>query len=70
MATLSPDQLRTRRKVEGVIRLIAPALDVLLAVGDRVSRAVANGHGQSLSRERIEYYPPRVRREEPPPRGS
>jgi len=62
MATLSPDQLRTRRKVEGVIRLIAPALDVLLAVGDRVSRAVA--------REDIEYYPPRVRREEPPPRGS
>ena len=62
MATLSPDQLRTRRKVEGVIRLIAPALDVLLAVGDRVSRAVA--------REDVEYYPPRVRREEPPPRGS
>ena len=62
MARLSPDQLRTRRQVEGVIRLIAPALDVLLAVGDRVSRAVA--------RDDIEYYPPRVRSEEPPPRGS
>jgi hypothetical protein len=62
MARLSPDQLRTRRQVEGVIRLIAPALDVLLAVGDRVSRAVA--------RDDIEYYPPRVRSEEPPPRDS
>jgi hypothetical protein len=62
MARLSPDQLRTRRQVEGIIRLIAPALDLLLAVGDRVSRAVA--------RDDIEYYPPRVRREEPPPRDS
>jgi hypothetical protein len=62
MARLSPDQLRTRRQVEGVIRLIAPALDVLLAVGDRVSRAVA--------RDDIEYYPPRVRSEEPPTRDS
>jgi hypothetical protein len=58
MATLSPDQLRTRRRVESLIRLMAPALDVLLAVGDRMSRAVA--------RDDIEYYPPRVRHEEPP----
>jgi hypothetical protein len=62
MATLSPDQLRMRRRVEGVIRLVAPALDLLLAVGDRVSRAVA--------RDDIEYYPPRVRREEQPPPSS
>jgi hypothetical protein len=62
MAPLSPEQVRTRRQVESFIRLIAPALDVLLAVGDRVSRVV--------SRDDIEYYPPRMRREKPPPRDS
>ena len=62
MAGLTPDQLRTRRRIESLIRLMAPALDVVLAVGDRVSRAVA--------RDDIEYYPPRVRREESPPPGS
>jgi hypothetical protein len=62
MAVLSPDQLRTRRRIESLIRVMAPALDVLLAAGDRVSRAVA--------RNDIEYYPPRVRREEPPPPSS
>jgi hypothetical protein len=58
----SPEQLRTRRRVESVIRLIAPALDVMLAVGDRVSRMVG--------RDDVEYYPPRVRREDPPPPSS
>jgi hypothetical protein len=53
---LSPDQLRTRRRIEGLIRLMTPALDALLAVGDRVSRIVA--------REDVDYYPPRVRRDE------
>lgn len=51
---MTPDQVRTRRRVEGVIRLIAPALDLVLAVGDRVSRIV--------EREDVEYYPPRVTR--------
>jgi hypothetical protein len=41
---------------------MAPALDVMLAVGDRVSRLVG--------RDDIEYHPPRVRREESPPPGS
>ena len=59
MAPLSPSQLRTRARVEGVIRLMAPALDLLLAAGDRVSRAV--------ERDDVEYYPPRVTRDEPPP---
>jgi hypothetical protein len=54
MAPLTPDQLRTRRRVETVIRLMAPALDVVLAVGDRVSRIV--------ERDDPEYYPPRVER--------
>jgi hypothetical protein len=54
MAPLTPEQLRTRRRVESLIRLMAPALDVVLAVGDRVSRVV--------EREDVEYYPPRVTR--------
>jgi hypothetical protein len=49
---LTPSQVRTRRRVESVIRLMAPALDVVLAVGDRVSRIV--------ERDDPEYYPPRV----------
>jgi hypothetical protein len=59
VAPLSPSQLRTRARVEGVIRLMAPALDLLLAAGDRVSRVV--------ERDDVEYYPPRVTRDEPPP---
>jgi hypothetical protein len=54
MAPLTPDQLRMRRRVETVIRLMAPALDLVLAAGDRVSRIV--------EREDTEYYPPRVTR--------
>jgi hypothetical protein len=51
---MTPDQVRTRRRVESVIRLMAPALDLVLAAGDRVSRIV--------EREDVEYYPPRVTR--------
>jgi hypothetical protein len=54
MPSLTPSQLRTRRRVESVIRLMAPALDLVLAVGDRVSRIV--------ERDDPEYYPPRVAR--------
>jgi hypothetical protein len=54
VAALTPDQLRTRHRVEAVIRLMAPALDLVLAVGDRVSRIV--------ERDDPEYYPPRVER--------
>jgi hypothetical protein len=62
MGSLTPAQLRTRRRVESVIRLMAPALDVVLAVGDRVSRVV--------ERDDPEYYPPRVGRGQPPLRGT
>ena len=62
MAPLTPDQVRTRERVESLIRLASPALDLVLAVGDRVSRIVEP--------EDSEYYPPRASREEqPPPRG-
>ena len=40
MAQLTPDQLRTRQRIEGLIRLAAPALDFVLAVGERLSRIV------------------------------
>ena len=54
MAPLTPDQLRTRQRIESLIRLAAPALDLVLAVGERVSRIVEP--------EDVEYYPPRVTR--------
>jgi len=59
VAPLTPDQLRTRQRIEGLIRLAAPALDLVLAVGERVSRIVEP--------EDAEYYPPRVTRESAPP---
>lgn len=52
MTMLTPDQLRRRDRVEGAIKLVAPALDLLLAVGDRVSRVVDRGPD--------EYQAPRV----------
>jgi hypothetical protein len=63
VAQLTPDQLRTRHRVEGLIRLAAPALDFVLAVGERISKIVEP--------EDAEYYPPRVTRESaPPPRQT
>jgi hypothetical protein len=59
VAPLSPDQLRTRQRIEGLIRMAAPALDLVLAVGERVSRIVEP--------EDVEYYPPRVTRQSAPP---
>ena len=61
VAPMTPDQVRNRDRVEGLIRLAAPGLDLLLAVGERVSRLV--------EREDAEYYPPRSRAgTDPPPR--
>ena len=56
---MTPDQLRTRQRIEGVIRLMSPTLDVVLAVGERISRIVEP--------EDVEFYPPRVTHENPPP---
>lgn len=58
MAPLTPGQRRTRERVESLIRLASPALDLVLAVGDRVSRLVEPTD--------VEYYPPRMTHEEPP----
>ena len=45
MAPPSPTQLQWRRRIEAALRVVAPALDLLLAAGDRVSRAVDRGDG-------------------------
>lgn len=49
---LTPAQQRTRRRVETVIALAAPVLDLVLAVGDRISRLAEP--------EDFEYYPVRA----------
>ena len=60
VAALTPEQQRRRERVETVIRLLAPGLNLVLAAGDRLSRIV--------ERDDHEYYPPRSRTgTEPPP---
>jgi len=49
---LTADQLRTRERVETLIRLMAPALNLVLAAGERLSRIVEP--------DDPEYYPARV----------
>jgi len=57
---LTVEQRRRRDQIEGAIRLMAPALNLVLAAGERLSKFV--------EREDTEYYPPRPTQEEPPPR--
>lgn len=40
MAQLSSSQLIWRGRIEAGIRIVAPVLDLVLAAGDRLSRAV------------------------------
>lgn len=51
MAQLTPEQRRTRERVEAVISVAAPFLNLVLAAGDRMSRIVEP--------EDSEYYPVR-----------
>jgi len=51
MAALTPDQRRTRERVERLIAIAAPALNLVLAAGERLSRIVEP--------EDSEYYPVR-----------
>jgi hypothetical protein len=51
VASLTPDQRRTRERVETLISLAAPALNLVLAFGERMSRIVEP--------EDSEYYPVR-----------
>jgi hypothetical protein len=57
VAELTPSQLETRERVESLIGLAAPALDFVLQIGDRISRAVEP--------EDHEYYPARPFAEPP-----
>lgn len=51
MADLTPQQAIWRERVEGLIALAAPALDLVLAAGERISRIAEP--------EDHEYYPVR-----------
>jgi hypothetical protein len=51
VAPLTPEQRRTRERVERLIGLAAPVLNLVLAAGDRLSRAIEP--------EDSEYYPVR-----------
>lgn len=51
MAALTPSQRARVRRVEALIRVAAPALDVLLFAGDRLSRIAG--------RNQIDPEPPR-----------
>jgi hypothetical protein len=58
----STPNLKLRGRIETMIRLLAPALDLMLAVGDRVSRV--------LERDDPDYVPARMSYEgESAPRG-
>ena len=52
MATMTPAQRRWRTRIETALRLAAPALDLYLAAGDRLSRAV--------ERDDLDWVPPRT----------
>jgi hypothetical protein len=43
VAYRSPDQQARRRRIEALIRLAAPALNLVLYAGDRVSRVAGRG---------------------------
>ncbi len=51
MAPLSPTQRAWRARIESLLRIAAPALDLYLAAGDRLSRAV--------ERDDLDWVPPR-----------
>jgi len=55
--TITPEQRRRRDQVEALIRFMAPALNLMLAAGDRLSRIVGPDDD--------EYYPIRSGRIDP-----
>jgi len=57
LAKLAPAQVRRREQVETLIRLMAPALNLVLAAGERLSRIVEP--------EDTDYYPVRAGSPEP-----
>jgi hypothetical protein len=53
---LTPGQRQTRDRIESLIRLAAPGLNIVLAAGERLSRLVEP--------DDPEYYPPQPTRDE------
>jgi hypothetical protein len=62
VSKLTADQIRTRERVETLIRLVAPGLNLVLAAGERLSRIVEP--------EDPEYYPARVEGTDTPSVGG
>jgi hypothetical protein len=59
MAPLTPQQQATRARVESLIRVMEPGLNLVLALGERISRIAEP--------EDHDYYPPRPAGEDRPP---
>jgi hypothetical protein len=63
VAPLTPTQEQIRDRIEALIRLAEPGLDLLLNVGDRVSRIVGGGdETEPLAVPPGERPPPQVTR--------
>jgi hypothetical protein len=59
VAQLSSSQLIWRGRIESGLRLVAPALDLVLAAGDRLSRAVDREEPDLLMPGRLGHDPQR-----------
>jgi hypothetical protein len=59
VAQLSSSQLIWRGRIEAGLRLVAPALDLVLAAGDRLSRAVDRDEPELLMPGRLGHDPQR-----------
>jgi hypothetical protein len=59
VAQLSSSQLIWRGRIEAGLRLVAPALDLVLAAGDRLSRAVDREEPELLMPGRLGHDPQR-----------
>jgi hypothetical protein len=60
VAQLSSSQQLWRGRIETGIRLVAPALDVVLAAGDRLSRVVDRDPPEPLAPGRLRHDPQRM----------
>ena len=57
----TPTQLAWRGRIEAVLHVAAPALDLLLAAGDRLSRAVERDELDSAPSARASFEHPEQR---------
>lgn len=69
MAPPSPRQLAARRRLEQALRLAAPALDLVLLAGDRLSRAVDRSDDEPLPAIRYPSAPRPLAAGRPPARS-